>query len=703
MSARRSPAKPSILQSHSFYVRIVTIFVGLLVVTALSIVSYNYYKNSLMALEMGDDLMDRITKSVMEKANNYFSPAGVLVEMSARLSEMGALSLTDSRRIELYTLGVLKSYPHISMFFFGDEQGNYIRAWALPDGTMEGRIVERNLPQPANTFKYWDGAFKVFKTEKSATIDYDPRVRPWYIGAKEAKKNYWTDSYILFRNKKPAITSASPVIDPKGNILGVWGVDIELDEISTFLKQLKIGKNGIALILNQKHEVVAYPDISLIVKEENGTLRPIWVEELGLEHVSAAFREHIKTGDSKSVIESHGTRYLASFSDFPKSFHARWKVAVVAPEDDFIGGAKQLIRETLLICMVILVMAILLAVLVTRSISKPIRFLAEETRKIKDFNLDDKVAISSRIKEIQLMSHAISAMKAGLQAFRRYVPAELVRRLIDTGEEARLGGHQRELTVFFSDISGFTTIAEAMSPEALMLYLSEYLDELTKILSAEQGTVDKYIGDGIMAFWGAPVHDDDHAFHACAAALACQEKLRELNKKWQSQGKSPLATRIGIATGETVVGNVGSSERINYTVMGDNVNLASRLEGVNKLYRTKIMVSQATCEAVADKFWFRPLGIVAVKGKREGTAIYELAGRKEEGPPDAAAQLCREFARGFEAYLARDWDGALEIFGNLWEKFPADAPTELFLSRCRHYRDNPPGPDWQGIEYLESK
>lgn len=697
------PPKPSIFKSHSFYVKIVTTFIGLLVLTVAPIVSYNYYKNSRMALEWSDDLMAQITQTVMAKTDTYFSPAAVLVEVSARLAEFGALCCSDTSQLELFTLGSLKSFPQISMFFLGDEQGNYIRAWQRPDGTMEARIINRTVSPALNTYKYWDSDFTVIKTETSTTIDYDPRVRPWYIGAKQTRGNYWTDAYILARNKKPAVTSAYPVMDKTGKIVGVWGVDIELEEITGFLKDLKIGKNGLAFIINAKNEVVGCPDISRLAKEENGVLRPVRVEELGLERLTCAFLENQKTGRSKSVIESQGKRYIFSMIEFPPEFPARWKVVLVIPEDDFIGGAKQLIRETLLICLVILAVAILLAVLISRSISRPIKLLSEETKNIKDFRLEGGVEIISYIKEIQLMSQAISAMKSGLQAFRRYVPAELVRQLIHTGEEARLGGQQRDLTVFFSDISGFTGIAERLAPAELMLRLSEYFDDLTRILSAEQGTVDKYIGDSILAFWGAPVADPEHARHACAAALDCQERLMELNRRWESEGKSPFHTRIGISTGETVVGNVGSSERINYTVMGDNVNLASRLEGVNKIYGTKIIVSRATFEASSEHFWLRPLDIVAVKGKNEGTTIYELMGRKTAGEGGDLPKLCAAFTRGFEAYLSRDWDGACEIFAGLARLSPDDAPTALYLSRCRHYRDHPPGQEWQGIEYLEVK
>lgn len=703
MSASKKPGLPSIFASHSFYVRVVTAFVGLLVITVLAIVTYNYRQNKDIVLESGEDMMDQVTLDVIDKTTNFLQPASVMVEISSRLTDLGVLSAADTRQIELYTYGVLKSYPQISMFFLGDEHGNYFRSWQLPDGNIETRVIQRQGRRPRDIIKHCDAECKVLRIEISRDIKYDPRVRPWYQGAKQTRGIFWTDLYILFRNKKPAVTASYPVFDKQGKLLGVWGMDIELAEISSFLKKLKIGKSGLALIINAKNEVVAHPQASLIAKEEQGKLRPVRVEELGLGSITAAFQEYVKTGQQKLVAESQGKRYLASFQEFPQSFAARWKVGVVAPEDDFVGRAEIIIRDTVLICLGILLISVFLAILLARGISKPIRLLTEETGKIRDFHLENGQVIKSRIKEIQLMNRAVAAMRTGLQAFRRYVPAELVRRLIQTGEGAHLGGHKKELTVFFSDIAGFTSLAEQLPPEELMLHLSEYFDELTQIISNNRGTVDKYIGDGIMAFWGAPLPDADHASRACQAALLCQERMKFLNQKWTEAGKIGFITRIGISTGETVVGNVGSSERINYTVMGDNVNLASRLEGANRVYATRILVSQATYDQAGDAFWLRPVDIIAVKGKTAETFVYELMGRKEAEESDSVADLCREFARGFNAYRERNWTAAADIFGRLARKYPGDGPAALYLHRCRHYLEHPPGETWKGVTYLESK
>ncbi len=702
-SAEQPKRKSFNFKSVSFYHTMVIAFVCLLLATVLPIILFGYYSDKTVVSNLANDLIEQTSKTVIEKTANYFLPAATTVETSSRLAELGAISFKDFKQTEMYTLGVIKSYPQMSMFYLADEQGNYVRTWRLANGHTECRIIDRAASPPVDSCVYRDAAFEVSEVQASHEIDYDPRVRPWYLGAKKTRANFWTDVYVSFKNKKPTITSSQPLFDRDGKFAGVWAMDIELDQISNFLRTQKIGKSGIELIIDAKGTIVAYPDLSLIMREHNGALRPVKVKELGLEPLSAAYLEHNLTGKARAMVECKGIRYLASFTKFPQPFPVRWEIVVLVPENDFVGGAIQSMIVMLLISTFMLALAVFLAFLISRSITSPIRRITEETTKIKSFNLDEKIIIPTRMKEIQLMRDAVSSMQRGLHAFRKYVPSELVRQLISTGEGAQLGGRKIELTVLFSDITGFTSIAERMTPEQLMLHLSEYFDELTKILTHNRGTVDKYIGDAIMAFWGAPVHDEDHAVHACEAAVACQEKIAELNRKWVKEGKSALVTRIGISTGPTVVGNVGSHERMNYTVMGDNVNMASRLEGANKIYGAKMIVSQRTYEATSGKFLFRPLGIAALKGKSKGMAIYELVGRRGEVDVGRAVELCENFTLGLRAYMAKNWNEARDIFMDLSVKFPQDAPTSFYLARSKHFQINPPEKDWQGMESQTSK
>jgi adenylate cyclase len=694
--------KPSFLKSRSLQINILIAFVNLLVVTVLFIVIYTYYSNTNTILKLSDDLIRQITETIIEKTTQYLMPASILVEISSRIAEKQTFSSPDIVQFESYTIGALAFYNHPSIYM-GDERGNFLGLRKFSDGTIHTQVIDRTVTPTTETVEHRDQVGNVTKVDVSMDVQFDPRVRPWYKGAKETRKQYWTDMYIFFASQKPGITASYPVIDKNGQFVGAFGMDIELEEVSNFLQTQKIGESGITFIVNGKNEIVAYPDLSRIVKKEGEGFRPTYINELGVDWIIDAFHEYEKTGSRKFEFKSNGKRYIGSFTSFPETFGKDWKIGLIVPEDYFLGAIKKTNVISLLISLAILFVAILSARALARSISRPIELLTEETKKIKDLQLNEKVDIQSPVREIQLMSEALSAMKTGLQAFEKYVPAGLVRQLIQTGEEARLGGQKRELTVLFSDVAGFTTISEGMPPEDLMLHLSEYFEELTRIVIAQKGTIDKYIGDAIMAFWGAPIWDVNHAFNACRAALLCQKKLQELNKKWEGSGKISLPTRIGIHTGETVVGNIGSTERMNYSVLGDSVNLANRLEGVNKLYGTQIIVSQATYERVSNNFVFRLLDIVAVKGKKQGIRIYELVCERESDIAQEAEKRCEEFAEGFQAYLRQDWDLALKIFVGIGHKSPADKVAGLYIQRCKEFQKNGTGPDWEGTVYLETK
>jgi adenylate cyclase len=301
-----------------------------------------------------------------------------------------------------------------------------------------------------------------------------------------------------------------------------------------------------------------------------------------------------------------------------------------------------------------------------------------------------------------MMNDALLGMKRGLRSFANYVPRDVVRAVLSSGQEAVLGGKTRELTVFFSDIAGFTTVAETMKPDELVGMLGEYLDEMTRILVAHGGTVDKYLGDGIMAFWGAPVENASHAALACEAALACTRRLEELRvlalRPWAIRWK----TRIGIATGEALVGNIGTPERMNYTVMGDTANLAARLEGLNKMYGSSILVSESTYRAAEGRVIGRPVDVAAVKGKKLGIKVFELLSTSSE-KDDASAAVAAASTRALDAYLARDFAAAVLAWGEVLTLRPGDVSAETMLARARAHIASPPPPDWTGVHVMETK
>jgi adenylate cyclase len=289
-------------------------------------------------------------------------------------------------------------------------------------------------------------------------------------------------------------------------------------------------------------------------------------------------------------------------------------------------------------------------------------------------------------------------MAGGLAAFRKYIPADLVKMLLREGVEPRPGGSIKTLTVLFADIAGFTGLSERLGDRIVPL-LSGYLDVMSREVTSHSGTIDKFIGDAVMAFWGAPAANAEHAIDACRAALACQQALRESGLT--DDADRPLRVRVGINSGDMLVGNIGSEVRLNYTVIGDAVNVASRLEGANKEYGTDIIIGEETRRLGGDRVLVRELDRLTVYGRAHGIAVYELLGMAGDGagPPRWVIQ----YEAGLAAYRARNFDDAANLFTQVLDARAADQPARMMLERCRRFSASPPGDDWDATNAMQTK
>jgi class 3 adenylate cyclase/CHASE2 domain-containing sensor protein len=287
--------------------------------------------------------------------------------------------------------------------------------------------------------------------------------------------------------------------------------------------------------------------------------------------------------------------------------------------------------------------------------------------------------------------------------FSRYVTKSVVDELIKNPDMVKLGGEKKVLTVFFSDVAGFTSISEKMTPEELVSHLNEYLTAMSNIVLKYDGMIDKYEGDAIMAVFGTPVKYDDHAVRACYVSLEMQSELMRLREKWRGEGKPELFVRIGLNTGPMVAGNMGAADRLEYTVMGDSVNLGSRLEGANKQYGTYIMISEYTYEAVKDNIIARYLDSIRVKGKLQPVRVYELMGRADDGLNNEMKKVKDLYDKGIENYLARNWQAGLECFNQALVVKLDDSPSSVYVERCTEFLQNPPPDDWDGVFVMKTK
>ncbi len=291
-------------------------------------------------------------------------------------------------------------------------------------------------------------------------------------------------------------------------------------------------------------------------------------------------------------------------------------------------------------------------------------------------------------------------------AFGQYLSPEVIRRLL---VNPRLVEPKKtDITVMFSDIRGFTSISEKLDAQELALFLNQYLSDMTRIVFSYHGTLDKYIGDAVMAFWGAPFEEEGHAARGCNAALEMMKRVRELQKEWEAQGKPRLEIGIGLNTGVASVGNMGSALRYGYTALGDAVNLSSRLEGLNKDYGTHIIVNETTYQAAkGDGFVFRELDLMRVKGKLQPVTIYQLMGRQTDfiadGSTDVIGLQVEMFARALELYRNRQWRAALDAFLEFLDKWPKDGPSRVYVERCQEYIAAEPSANWDGVFVMTHK
>lgn len=707
---------------------IVTGFTVIMLITATSIMWYTYTNNTKNLREFSNTLLKNIETRIIHDTDNFFDAAHNSSVLAGSLITKPEAIRDTNEALILYMMGVMKAYPQISLTYAGSEAGDFLQVARLEPGAtyrshptdpLPGglqyavRFINRSQGPESETWQYRDENGEIQETEIITSVFYNHKTRSWYAGARQSRKFFWSDVYVFVFNKKLGITAAQPLYKglqtaAKGEFIGVIGVDIQVSDLEVFLKQASLGKDSTVFIVNADNgELVAFPDIRKAVSETEDPNTVPFIHDLKDKKFSAAFQQRVNSGEENFIFEHNSISYFASFAPFAEKFSKKWEVGIVAPTDIFLGGAKKIQQQTIIMSLLIFAISIFFILLLARNLSRPIVQLSKEAIKIKEFELDKGKEVQSNVYEIQLLNDSISSMRHSLQAFGKFVPKNIVKRLTQKNLDVRVGGKSRELTLLFTDIANFTTVSESYPPEKLMPHLSEYFEVLTTIIQRQHGTVDKYIGDAIMAFWGAPEVDRMHALHACIAALMCQKTLLGLNRKWRAENKPELRTRIGIHTGEAIVGNVGSSDRVNYTALGDPVNLASRLEGVNKMYNTYIIISEDVHERVQKDCVVRPLDVVAVKGKTKGVMIYELVGLKE-GNPDLfpsrdEIEFAKMFTEAFKVYLEKRWDEAIEDFKKIMKQFGDDQVSDMYIKRCKAFKENPPPQDWDGVVHLKTK
>ncbi len=663
----------------------VTLALLLATVAVIGIVSYISGRDA--AQDLADQVLAQTAERIEDQVQNELALAIRQATLDRALMDHGRVDPHDRDAVTAYFLDAIEAHPQLSYLSWSlDATGDHVTVERDRDGAL---AVVHLIRQPDNRLemrRYTAAGGKLTEIERLPDKPQnDPRPRPYYLAAKAAHAPTWTETYAFFdkagKLDVPGLTRATPVFTADGALLGVLSADFDLYALSEFLAGLRVGAHGMA---------------TLVELRADGTHREIAHADPRMAALLPAIAATTKPGTLVRVaFDSAGTHYLGGYRRIDGDRGLRWAVALALPEDDILGPVNATRETTIVITLVATVVAVILVVLLAMQIGGALRRLARETEAIGKFMLAAKPIDRSTVVEVRQLSTAIEDMKRGLRSFQKFVPADLVRRLVESGNEAVQGGKRETITMHFSDIADFTTISEKLPPEDLVVLLSEYLSLMSEPILASGGTIDKYIGDAVMAFWNAPRPVADHAFVACATVLANHKRLAERRAIWIAAGKPGLRCRVGIHTGDAVVGNIGSEARLDFTAIGDTVNLASRLEGLNKGYGTELLISEATLALVGDRVVVRPLDRVAVKGKAHGIAIYELLGLAGE-LDEAELAAADRHARAMAAYFAKRWDDALALLGD------DDAGT-LIADRARAWKVSPPPADWDGVHRMTTK
>ena len=646
---------------------------------------------------LADTINGQIVSRVEKELTSITSEARAAHTAIRTLFVQHVLETREADKREFVFLSQLQAQQDISWVAFGWPDATFFAAHKLGDlglEMMEIAPVNGAIKRRVDRYGVVVGDIE-FEKRRFEDTDYAVTDQEWYRSGMQTDEPRWFNVSVHPVGSRPSIAYAGP-IDVYEKRQGVLAIIIEYTRFAQFLSNLSVGKSGAAFILGRDGSVIAAPDPDadeLNMQRSDHPLLP--VAQGAMKQAGSSYDVDRKVASQIRLVASENA-YAVNLT--PLTFPG-WTLATVIPEAEFLGPIERTIRQLLIgLAILILAAGIVSAWIARHVIATPLILVVDELKHVARFDLEKVRRHASRLIEIENLSNAIADMAGGLAAFRKYIPSDLVKALVSEGIEPSPGGSIRNLTVLFADIAGFTGLSERLGDRIIPL-LSSYLDTMSREVSSHGGTIDKFIGDAVMAFWGAPAANSDHAFDACRAALACQRALRASGLT--DDGGRPLTVRVGVNSGDMLVGNIGSEFRLNYTVIGDAVNIASRLEGANKEYGTEIIIGEETRRLAGDRIHVRELDRLMVYGRAGGIAIYELLGVAEDGAalPDWAAL----YERGLAAYRSRDFAKAASFFQQVLDVRTSDQPGRMMLERCRHYLTSPPGDDWEATNAMKAK
>jgi adenylate cyclase len=610
--------------------------------------------------------LDAVTSLVEE----HFEPAQRLIDSLSRDIRHGRLAIDDPIKLAKSFAGDLEFEEGIAWISFGYPDGRF--AGGREEG--ESAVINVSTPdggRPGEWKMDEHGAWNPF-SHPNMPESYDARERIWYQLATTTRERIWTHPYD-FASGERGITVSQAIYGEDDKFLGVLTVDFLLKDIAEYLERLTRDFRGDPLVFSVNGKLLAtskaLDNSQVLEKVQSAILQGDTAKESA---VSGQIVELEIGGDSYFV----GVRT----AKIPGGLEC--VSAILFSRKQVFEGVDQVVFVSLLTVLAALVASLIAGYFLADRMAGPLKVLSNQLARIGNFQLSKLPPPQSRIREINLLSDSVERMRTGLESFSHYVPVDIVRDLIRGGGLAELGGERRDVAVMFCDLAGFSSYSEGIAPETAVQTLTSYFGSFGKAIGKQEGVIDKFLGDGIMALFNAPRRIDEPAVAACRAAL---EGLA--NMKNCADLSADFRARVGLHWGEVLVGNVGTADRFTYTAIGDAVNLCSRLEGLNKFYGTEVIASDSLRQLAGDEhFVWRHLDRVSVLGREEPLDVYELLGEKTVLPPSMVASA-ETYSRGLRLFLGGKAEEALQVLKPLEA---SDAPSRILISTVEEYLATPP-------------
>jgi adenylate cyclase len=593
--------------------------------------------------EAASAYMDATSAKALGRLRTEITTMASLVDVLATSSSVAdSNERTETGRAIPLFKAALQELPQMDSVYAGFENGAWLQVRRIDDLNDEQRGRLRATPEAniaINLVRPTPGGDlpmrRIFEDQQGNQVGqldlwkygYDARKRSWYHETVKADRALVSSPYLSFSIGAPVITVSAPL---RGKVSGVLAADLKLDSFSDFVQSQRPGAHGSVLIFDSTGALIAHPNFAQFVVD--AMTHPSQPQLPSIKEInSGVVQEALHRSDGRdhydgSIRDDHGRDFLFRVTKFNLGGQFNANILLLAAQQDFAQNVRNLQFTGLFLAIVASAAFIPVIWIFGGRMSRSLRDITAQAVKLQTLAAPGPSSVTSRIKEIHELGSAMELAQRAIWSFAHFVPKEIVQRIVDDSISTELGGVREEITVVFTDVRDFTTIAESADPDTLMHQTSRYFSVLTEAFLAEGGTIDKFIGDAVMVFWNAPNPEPDHVERACRAALAGRAACEELNSRFEAEGLKPFFTRFGIHVGEAVVGNLGSTERMNYTALGNTVNLAARLEGLNKQFGTAILVSEAVYSRVQRRFQFRAFESVIAKGMTKETRIFELVG-----------------------------------------------------------------------------